>query len=124
MNLKILFYIYFFLLLLLSVLPLGTPTLHLDNFNIHFRLDYLIHFLIYCPWLFLSINGLRLKLIYAILLGILLGATTEIIQYFLSYRAFNINDLIANIFGILLGLVLILPGISNSLITLFRSKQP
>jgi len=38
-------------------------------------------------------------------LGIFFAATSEIIQYFLPYRAYNINDLMANSLGVLLSFV-------------------
>ncbi len=37
---------------------------------------------------------------------LLFAAATEWIQYYLPYRAFNINDLISNCLGIILGLIL------------------
>jgi VanZ family protein len=115
MNLKLIFYLYLIAILILAILPFGTPVIHLNNFNVHFRLDYIIHLVMYFPWIFLSVSGLKIRLVYAMLFGLIIGAGTETIQYFLSYRTFNINDLIANIIGIVLGLVLILPSVSRRL---------
>jgi glycopeptide antibiotics resistance protein len=40
-----------------------------------------------------------------LVVGVLFALSTEAIQYLLPYRAFNINDLLANGFGVILGFV-------------------
>ena len=43
-----------------------------------------------------------------LLTGLLFASTTEGLQYFLPYRAFNINDLLANLLGVMVGFALVL----------------
>jgi VanZ family protein len=101
------------LIILLSVLPINNSNSFLNNqFILSFRLDYLVHFGIFIPWMFLIwlFTGERFKNtpwkpLRWILVGLILAVTTECIQYFLPYRAFNINDLVANILGVLVGSV-------------------
>lgn len=120
-SLRVIFSLYILVLILLSILPLGSPVMHFDNFNFELRLDYIIHCLLYTPWIFLAANSTKMKMISVIIFGVLIGLFTEMIQYFLSYRSFNINDLFANVLGILLGLILLLPRISNNILKMFKS---
>jgi len=112
---KSLFIIYSIVLLLLAVLPINSSGSVLNNtYIISVRLDYLIHFIIYFFWMFLlkqlthssSRDSIHQVLIYYLLLGLAFAVWTESIQYFLPYRAFNINDLIANGLGVVAGLIL------------------
>ena len=111
---KMVFIIYSSILFLLAVLPINSSGSVLNNtYIISVRLDYLIHFIIYFFWMFLLkqlthlslVDSLSRVLIY-LLLGLAFAAWTESIQYFLPYRAFNINDLIANGLGVTAGLIL------------------
>ena len=45
-----------------------------------------------------------MKVLPATLLGILLALSAEGVQYFLTYRAFNVNDMISNSIGELVGM--------------------
>ena len=49
-----------------------------------------------------------IKTLSLIIIGILFAIITEAIQLFLPYRTFNINDLISNTLGIILGFPIIL----------------
>jgi len=109
------FYLYSVILLLLSVLPInstGTAINHI--FVVNIRLDYLLHCLVYIPMVYLTwidkeINSTLTGKAFGWLVVLLLfAAATEGLQYFLPYRAFNINDLLANCLGILVGLGFIL----------------
>jgi glycopeptide antibiotics resistance protein len=42
-----------------------------------------------------------------LLLGFLFAAGSEALQYLLPYRAYNVNDLLANMLGILVGFSLL-----------------
>ena len=46
--------------------------------------------------------------LFWLLTGLLFASATEGLQYFLPYRAFNINDLLANLIGIMAGFALVL----------------
>lgn len=76
------------------------------------RIDYLIHSGLFLFLMFLisraySISfGQRTKLaVLWIILALILAIIAEGIQFFITYRAFNINDLLANILGVVLGMV-------------------
>jgi len=49
-------------------------------------------------------RNLQATLLY-ILLGLLFATANEAVQFLLPYRAFNINDLLANGLGVMLGSV-------------------
>lgn len=103
--------IYSLLIILLAVLPINKGESFLNNnYILHFRLDYLAHFAIFIPWMVISRifccrTGRRtaLKILPWIGIGLALAILTEGVQYLLPYRAFNINDLAANILGVALG---------------------
>ena len=50
------------------------------------------------------------KALLYISLGLVFALLNEAVQYLLPYRAFNINDLLANGLGVLLGAVVCMPG--------------
>jgi len=125
-----LFYLYTVFLVLLSVLPInsisGSSINHI--FVVSIRLDYFLHGLIYVPLVFVTWTDrdidtftMPFKALVWIMILLLFAAVTEWIQYFLPYRAFNINDLMANITGVLIGLILIVfvEKINKQLVLLF-----
>jgi len=71
------------------------------------RGDYLVHALIFFPWSFFMLP-MQQKAWSWSLLGLLFSTGTELLQYLLPYRRFNINDLISNSLGILLGMIVLL----------------
>jgi VanZ family protein len=101
------------LLVLLAVLPINSGDSALNNnYILSLRLDYLVHFAVFIPWVVLvwwatgvSFRSEPLKAFGWIAAGIALAVLTEAVQYLLSYRSFNINDLLANIIGVVLGSV-------------------
>lgn len=101
----------FYLLLLLTgaLIPLGMGSTALNNnYTFHVRADYLLHALFYIPLpvvLLLSRWGRRAGLMQVILFSILAVVLFETVQMLVPYRAFNINDLIANGVGVLIGLL-------------------
>ena len=108
---KKLFWSYTVILVLLAILPInGGESVINHTYVIKIRLDYLIHFAIYLPWMFLLRmftgytfgNNLPATLLL-ILVGLIFALSNEFVQYLLPYRAFNINDLLANGLGVLLG---------------------
>jgi len=121
-HFKRLFYFYTIILVLLAILPINSisPDSALNNiYIISIRLDYLLHFAVFIPWVFLLwkmvgvsfSSNLQATLLY-IILGLLFATANEAVQYLLPYRAFNINDLLANGLGVLLGSVLFLKDLS------------
>ena len=111
----ILFYTYTVLLIVVAVLPLGGDNAINNMFVISIRMDYILHFVIFLPWVFLlrmvsnkTFKTAPYKTVTLILLGVLFAFSTEFVQYFLTYRAFNINDLLANGLGVVMGSVVFL----------------
>ena len=108
--LRSLLIVYTLLIALLAVLPINNGDKLNDIFILNVRSDYLIHFALFIPFMLLlrlytghTFRTTGLKTAAWILAALALAIVTEFIQYFLTYRAFNINDLAANVIGVLLG---------------------
>ncbi|MBE0664172.1 MAG: VanZ family protein [Bacteroidales bacterium] len=95
-----LFATYLLTVVLLMVLPLNSGEIN-NTFILHLRGDYLLHAILFLPWAFLRYST-KQSLISWFFRGILLAAASEGIQYLLPYRAYNVNDLLANLIGIFL----------------------
>lgn len=102
------FWIYFVAVVLLIILPINNgDRLNLNNIMIiNIRGDYFFHALVFIPWAFFML-AMRQKAWLWLLLGLLFSTGTEMLQYLLPYRRFNINDLISNSLGIVLGMALL-----------------
>ena len=101
------FWIYFTAIILLIVLPINRPgsKIYLNDIMIvKIRGDYMAHALIFIPWAFFM-TTMRQPLWLWLLLGLLFSTGTELLQYLLPYRRFNINDLISNSLGIVIGMM-------------------
>jgi glycopeptide antibiotics resistance protein len=59
------------------------------------------------PWM-IFLPGIKNRWWEWLLFGILFAVFVEGIQYILPYRAFNVNDLVANIIGVVIGGIIIL----------------
>lgn len=111
---KNLLLVYLVFIFLGTVVPLGqSGTVLINNYTLHIRWDYLIHFIIYMPLpvlLFLWLRQGRGKGIWlrTICVSVFLAASFEGLQLIIPYRRFNINDMYANAVGVLLGLVVLL----------------
>lgn len=93
------------MILLLVTIPVGNSE-KLDNiYVLRFRGDYIVHALMFVPWAFVR-PVKRISVFVWLLLGLVLAVGGEGIQYFIPYRAFNINDMVANVMGVLVGFVL------------------
>jgi VanZ family protein len=116
---KILLFSYSILLVLLAILPInGEGSAINHTFVVSVRLDYLIHFAVFIPWVFLaqmtyslSFKNYPKKTLTWLFYGILFATANEAIQYFIPWRAYNINDLVSNFIGVLLGAALFLSGL-------------
>ena len=107
-NIKLLTWFYLLILVLGSVLPLNSGTALNNTYVVEVRSDYLIHLLVMLPLATLVVLSLRDKAwmwVRVILLGMLIVAFCEAIQMLIPYRTFNINDLLANGVGALVGLI-------------------
>jgi glycopeptide antibiotics resistance protein len=122
LRLKAISISYLFLLLLVSVVPLGSMNATLnDNYTLHIRWDYLLHTLVYLPLPFLLALILKTGSIdrttdrslkkthffQVLLLAGVIVVSFELVQKILPYRSFNINDMLANGIGAVLGLILL-----------------
>lgn len=102
---KWLFSIYLIVIILLVTLPINSAAGELNNITIiTFRGDYFFHALAFLPWAFFraSTNYHRINWL---MMGILFAASTEALQYLLPYRAYNVNDSVANMLGVIVGFV-------------------
>ncbi len=101
------FWIYFVAVILLIVLPINGDRFSLnDILIISIRGDYFFHALVFIPWAFFM-PAMGQKAGLWLLLGLLFSTGTEMLQYLLPYRRFNINDLISNSLGILIGMLVV-----------------
>jgi VanZ family protein len=125
-HLRIFFWLYLSSLILIAILPLNSNSSRLlgNVFMVHIRLDYLIHSIIFTPWTLLYLITFRpVKILDKSIMigkGLLMASATEGVQYFLTYRSYNINDLLANLLGVVLGSVLLFTNIQFLTDRLFR----
>ncbi len=112
---KRLLIIYLLVVLLLVVLPINGKESRINHIYIlSFRLDYIFHLILFCPWMFF-LNYIKtyffkyeITLFKWVLTGLFFCISSECLQYFIPYRAFNINDAFANCLGILCSLCIYL----------------
>jgi VanZ family protein len=100
---------YFILLAVLMWAPLNGLGIPLDNYVFGFRLDHVLHALVYVACPFFLMDLLRRRKVRVLGVAILIGLFTEFVQYLLPFRGYDVNDLIANCGGNLVGWLAILP---------------
>lgn len=100
--------IYLVLLFALMWLPLNGVGIPMDNFVLGIRIDHLIHASVYLPCVLMLMPLCRFHQRRTWMIGLLIALTTETVQWLLPYRGFDINDLIANLLGATLGLLLVI----------------
>lgn len=107
---------YLVIILLLTLLPLNGNDSKLNHiYIVEIRLDYLAHLALYLPIGFLvraylqhrSIASLKLFVLSTIA-SLVFASGMEYVQFFTTWWSFNINDLIANNMGVLLGYLLLI----------------
>ncbi len=114
-QLQFIFLIYAILLFVASIFPIfGNFSEIKLGWLFELQLDNLIHFCVFLSFYLLliiisknsktTVTAYNLSIIFIIMQS--LAVTTEIVQLFLSYRTFNIIDLISNISGIIAGTVI------------------
>ncbi|MDL2228231.1 VanZ family protein [Bacteroidales bacterium OttesenSCG-928-K03] len=104
----ILFVIYIASIITLLVIPVSNLTKIKIASRLPIRADYLMHGLMFFPWAFFMFSFKRIKGWIWMSLGILLGTFMELVQYFLNYRSFSYQDIIADGIGLLSGLIIVL----------------
>jgi predicted glycosyltransferase/VanZ family protein len=105
-----LFIIYFLSLLVLYITPLDGG-LRLNRYNYSgFRLDHIIHFLVFIPTAFIIapifLRQTQFRIIKIVVLSITLAVLFETTHLFVTYRAFTIADLLSNLIGVTIGSIL------------------
>lgn len=97
-------FLYLLTLVTVSVMPLGSASKELTDITvIRIRGDYLLHMLVYLPIISLMLISFPKKKMLMVVLALILGVGLEYFQMLLPYRTFNINDLVANVGGVVLG---------------------
>ena len=97
-------FLYLIALITVSVIPLGSASKHLTDVTvIHLRGDYFLHMLVYLPILMLMVLSFQKCKWEMLVVALVMAVGLEFIQMALSYRAFNINDLLANVAGVVIG---------------------
>ncbi len=105
------FVTYMTVMLLLHIMPFGSEVAALNKIKvIDIRLDYLLHAIVFIPWAIIvwwaygvSFRQNPGKTIFWAACGAIFAAGVEYIQLYLNYRTFNINDVLGNVAGVVLG---------------------
>lgn len=100
---------YFVLLALLMWAPVGALGIPLNNFIFGLRVDHLLHASVYLFCAVALMDWLKKRPLCILGTALLIGLFTEFVQYLLPYRGFDINDMIANCLGVIVGWLAILP---------------
>jgi len=98
------FWFYSFAIILLVLLPLNSAGEINNIIILSFRGDYFLHALVFIPWMLFQ-PAMKTNLWLWLLYGLIFAAGSEALQFLLPYRAFNINDLIANMAGVVTGAI-------------------
>ncbi len=108
---KRLFIIYLFIIILLIILPINGKESRINHiYVLKMRLDHIFHAMLFAPWMFFyeQVKPLHifknLNVLKWLFTGIVFCIFAECLQYVIPYRAFNINDMLANCIGVMLGL--------------------
>jgi VanZ family protein len=127
--LRFIFFSYLFALLIIAILPLNSTSEStlVDVFVVNIRLDYLLHAILFLPWVFLYLINFRVAALFDKFImvgaGLLMAFATEGVQYFLTYRSYNINDLLANWLGVLSGSFILLTNIPYTVNTFLKKGK-
>jgi VanZ family protein len=107
---KLVFCFYVLSLILLAVLPINSQNSYTLNnsFVIHIRLDHFLHGITFFPWVLLAKWSYPARNTILVFAGLIAAVLLECVQFFLSYRTFNINDMIYNVTGVLIGSIILL----------------
>jgi VanZ family protein len=112
---KTIFWIFTAIIIVQAIAPINGVNSKLNNtYVFYFRLDYLVHVAMFtCLSILFRLayfpekNLVFSKVVFYFSVMFAAAICSEAIQWLVPYRVFNINDLIANIFGIVLSFPLI-----------------
>ena len=100
---------YFLFLAFLMWAPLNGVGIPLDNYVLGLRMDHLLHASVFIPCTLFLYDLYRQGCKWAEwATAVAVGVFTEMVQWLLPYRGFDINDMIANFLGVSLGWLAIL----------------
>ena len=101
-----LLYLYLFFVAVLVTVPIGGADVALDEIHVGgtLRLDYLLHALMFIPFVPLWRTGRPDHPWWLIIGGgLMFAAVCELLHMVLPYRGYNIYDLFANVAGVMAG---------------------
>jgi len=109
-------WVFSILILIQALLPINNPENKLNHIYLFsFRADYLIHMSLLICWMtlyylaFFRHTSFTVRRLFLFLgPGIIMAVCSECIQLFIKYRTFSMNDMIANLTGVVLSLPLII----------------
>lgn len=113
---------YFILLFFLMWAPINGMGLRLDNFVLGIRADHLLHASVFLFCAFFLMDWLRYRPFAVWLTALAVSVATESVQLLLPFRAFDVNDLLANFIGVSVGMVLVLPYVNRKRSSLLCRK--
>ncbi|MCJ7482508.1 MAG: VanZ family protein [Thermodesulfovibrionales bacterium] len=104
--------VYCSVILLISVVSLNGSTALNKSKTIGLRTDYLLHVLLFIPWMVLAkwrLKGINSNIYFwfALGVGIIFAGFSEVVQIFVPDRSFNVIDLLANSLGIVIGALIV-----------------
>ncbi len=90
---------------MVTVIPLGGLSTSLSGTKVlSLRMDYLLHALVFLPLVPLwKLAKSGHPLVAVVMAGIGIAALAEISHLWIPYRGYNINDLLGNVLGAVLG---------------------
>lgn len=103
-NIITIFWLYIGAIFLFVALPINSAG-ELNNITIlQLRGDYFFHILVFMPWAFFQ-PAMRLNAWLWLAAGLVFAAGSDGLQVLLPYRAYNVNDLVANMAGVAIGML-------------------
>lgn len=104
----LLFIFYIVAVTVLLTIPVNNLVKFSRKWNFPVRIDYCVHFCLFFPWAFFLFGFKKIKWWLWLIIGVLAGVCYEVIQYFLRYRSFSVNDIFADSLGLLSGFLVAL----------------
>lgn len=109
------FWIYSSVLFIQSVLPINDSGSMINTtFILNYRLDYLVHAGLFTLWMILyklayfqRTGSFGMKTLVYAGSAIVIAVVSETIQMVVPYRAYNIMDMKANVYGVIIGFLMI-----------------
>ncbi len=117
-HLRTFLFLYLAALAVISLMPFGGMNIALNDITVlSLRGDYLMHIIVFLPLVPVWKMALPTHPWWVVLpFSLMISACAEGLQYYIPYRSFNINDLLGNMTGVVLGAVLLL--LVNKLISI------